>query len=54
MHNILIVDDERGIRDSLSGVLADEGYSASAAESGEAGLDLIRKSARSKILRKSS
>src|SRR5271154_689401 len=43
MHNILIVDDERGIRDSLSGVLADEGYSASAAESGEAGLDLIRK-----------
>src|SRR6202451_1254489 len=45
MHNILIVDDERGIRDSLSGVLADEGYSASAAESGEAGLDLIRKTA---------
>src|SRR6202041_3706855 len=45
MHNILIVDDERGIRDSLSGVLADEGYSASAAESGEAGLDLIRKAA---------
>ncbi len=43
MPNILIVDDERGIRDSLSGVLADEGYSASAAESGEAGLDLIRK-----------
>jgi two-component system, NtrC family, nitrogen regulation response regulator NtrX len=45
MHNILIVDDERGIRDSLSGVLADEGYSASSAESGEAGLDLIRKTA---------
>src|ERR1700723_2592500 len=45
MHNILIVDDERGIRDSLSGVLADEGYSASGAESGEAGLDLIRKTA---------
>src|SRR5271170_2170870 len=45
MHNILIVDDERGIRDSLCGVLADEGYFASAAESGEAGLDLIRKTA---------
>ncbi len=45
MHNILIVDDERGIRESLSGVLADEGYSASAAESGELGLALIRKSA---------
>jgi two-component system, NtrC family, nitrogen regulation response regulator NtrX len=43
MHNILVVDDERGIRDSLSGVLADEGYSAATAESGETGLDLIRK-----------
>src|SRR5271169_744613 len=50
MHNILIVDDERGIRESLSGVLADEGYSASAAESGEAGLDLIRKSALDVVL----
>jgi DNA-binding NtrC family response regulator len=29
MHNILIVDDEAGIRDSLSGILTDEGYSAS-------------------------
>jgi two-component system, NtrC family, nitrogen regulation response regulator NtrX len=45
MHNILVVDDERGIRDSLSGVLADEGYSAATAESGETGLDLIRKKA---------
>ena len=26
MHNILIVDDEAGIRDSLAGILADEGY----------------------------
>ena len=45
MHNILIVDDEAGIRDSLAGVLADEGYSASGAESGEACLDLLRKTA---------
>ena len=43
MHNILIVDDEAGIRDSLAGILADEGYSASAVESGEACLDLLRK-----------
>jgi two-component system nitrogen regulation response regulator NtrX len=33
---ILVVDDEPGIRKSLSGVLGDEGYRADAAESGEA------------------
>src|SRR6201981_1768212 len=43
MHSILIVDDEAGIRDSLAGILGDEGYSASSAESGEAFLDLPRK-----------
>jgi len=36
MHNILIVDDESGIRQSLKGVLEDEGYKASSADSGEA------------------
>ena len=45
MPNILIVDDEAGIRDSLAGVLSDEGYSASSAESGEACLDRLRKGA---------
>src|SRR5215467_5755970 len=45
MHNILIVDDEAGIRDSLAGILADEGYAASAVESGEACLDQLRKGA---------
>src|SRR5208337_4706343 len=45
MHNILIVDDEAGIRDSLAGILADEGYSASSAESGEACLEVLRKAA---------
>src|SRR6266581_1743949 len=45
MHNILIVDDEAGIRDSLAGILSDEGYSASSVESGEACLDRVRKSA---------
>ena len=45
MHKILVVDDEAGIRDSLAGILADEGYSASSVESGEACLDLLRKTA---------
>ena len=45
MHNVLIVDDETGIRDSLAGILTDEGYSASTVESGEACLDLLRKTA---------
>jgi two-component system nitrogen regulation response regulator NtrX len=50
MHKILIVDDETGIRDSLAGILADEGYSASSVESGEACLELLRKSAFDVIL----
>jgi two-component system nitrogen regulation response regulator NtrX len=43
MPSILIIDDEAGIRESLTGVLEDEGYKAAAAESGEACLDLLRK-----------
>jgi len=43
MHSILIVDDEPGIRQSLKGALEDEGYKASTAESGEAGLELLKK-----------
>lgn len=43
MHNILIVDDESGIRQSLKGVLEDEGYKVAEAESGEACLELLRK-----------
>ena len=38
---ILVVDDEPGIRQSLSGVLEDEGYTAQAVESGEACLELL-------------
>src|SRR5690349_23836268 len=45
MHSVLIVDDEPGIRESLAGALTDEGYSASSVESGEACLDLLRKTA---------
>jgi two-component system nitrogen regulation response regulator NtrX len=43
MHNILVIDDELGIRESLQGVLEDEGYVAATAENGEAGLELLRK-----------
>ncbi|HTM88538.1 MAG TPA: sigma-54 dependent transcriptional regulator [Terriglobales bacterium] len=43
MHNILIVDDEAGIRQSLKGVLEDEGYKVAVVESGEACLDSLRR-----------
>jgi two-component system nitrogen regulation response regulator NtrX len=43
MFNVLIVDDEAAIRGSLQGILEDEGYKATAAESGEAGLESLRK-----------
>jgi len=43
MHNILIVDDESSIRQSLAEVLEDEGYAAAQAESGEACLETLRK-----------
>jgi two-component system nitrogen regulation response regulator NtrX len=43
MHNILIVDDEPAIRQSLQEALEEEGYKASVAESGEACLDSLKK-----------
>ena len=45
MHNILVVDDEREIRESLQGILEEEGYRVLQAESGEACLELLRKQA---------
>src|SRR5215831_18514010 len=39
MHNVLIVDDEAAIRESLQGVLEDEGYKTAVVESGEACLE---------------
>ena len=45
MHSILVVDDEPGIQKSLAGVLEDEGYRATVASSGEAGLDLVQRGA---------
>ena len=43
MHSILIVDDEAGIRQSLKGVLEDEGYKVTAVESGETCLETLRR-----------
>jgi two-component system nitrogen regulation response regulator NtrX len=39
--NILIIDDESGIRESLSGILEDEGFRTIATSSAEEGLELI-------------
>jgi two-component system nitrogen regulation response regulator NtrX len=41
-NSILIVDDEPGIRDTLRGVLEDEGFSVATAESGEKCLEMAR------------
>ncbi len=42
MKSILIVDDEASIRESLKGILQDEGFSTLFAQSGEEGLKIIR------------
>ena len=41
MSSILIVDDEPGVRRSLSGVLRDEGYDVDSVDSGEACLERL-------------
>ncbi|MBU4033745.1 MAG: response regulator, partial [Proteobacteria bacterium] len=38
---ILIIDDEASIRDSLSGILSDEGFHTRLAEDGLQGLSLL-------------
>src|ERR1039458_7660023 len=50
MAHILIVDDEAGIRESLRGILEDEGYKISVSPSGEDCLELLRKSSVDLIL----
>jgi two-component system nitrogen regulation response regulator NtrX len=42
MHSILVVDDEQSIRDSLSGILQDEGFTVLTAADGESALTLLR------------
>jgi two-component system, NtrC family, nitrogen regulation response regulator NtrX len=43
MHKILVVDDEKSIRESLEGVLADEGYETASVISGEECLKTLRR-----------
>lgn len=50
MDSILIVDDERGIRDTLRGVMGDEGFVADAVASGEECLKALEKRAYGCIL----
>jgi two-component system nitrogen regulation response regulator NtrX len=45
MHNVLVVDDELEIRESLRGILEEEGYRVLLAESGEACLESLKKQA---------
>lgn len=42
-NSILIVDDERGIRETLRGVLEDEGFEVETVVSGEACLEIVKK-----------
>ncbi len=41
--NILVIDDESGIRSSIKGIFEDEGYQVKTTSSGEKGLELIKK-----------
>jgi two-component system nitrogen regulation response regulator NtrX len=41
MHTILIVDDEKSIRESLTGILQDEGFSPVSVDSGEAAVERV-------------
>jgi len=45
MAKILIIDDERGIRNTLKEILADEGYEVDVAENGTQGLEIAQKKA---------
>jgi CheY-like chemotaxis protein len=42
MRQILVVDDDRGIRDTLATLLEHEGYGVRRAENGQVALDIIR------------
>lgn len=43
MKNILVIEDDRKMRDGLVELLIDEGYSVESAENGQLGLDRIKK-----------
>jgi len=40
--NILVVDDEKGIREGCRRILSSEGYGVDVAENGKAGLEMVR------------
>jgi len=43
MKNILVIEDDRKMRDGLVEILTDEGYRVESAENGQLGLDRIKK-----------
>ena len=45
MAKLIIIDDERGIRNTLKEILADEGYEVDVAENGTQGLEMAQKKA---------
>ena len=45
MAKIVIIDDERGIRNTLKEILADEGHQVDVAENGKQGLEMVQKAA---------
>ena len=45
MAKILIIDDERGIRNTLREILADEGFEVDVAENGKQGLEMVQSKA---------
>jgi len=44
-YNVLVVDDDAGIRDLLEGLLEEEGYNVAAARNGREALELLKKRA---------
>ena len=44
-YNVLVVDDDAGIRDLLEGLLEEEGYNVAAARNGREALEVLRKRA---------
>ena len=45
-HNILVVEDDSTLRNAMSDLLGEEGMSATRAENGQVGLDMLRAGAR--------
>jgi CheY-like chemotaxis protein len=50
MHQILVVDDDRGIRDTLAALLEGEGYGVRRAENGQVALEMIRREPKPELM----